>query len=324
MYDDLPRCEVCHAYVDSEDLFCGNCGAEAPTSAIEILDEQTTSTHHFSCQGCGASMSYDASAQNLRCPFCGSVRLDEDPSKRSLKAKYVIPFNTTENDIRGALSQWMGRSIWRPTNLASLAEVTKVTAVYVPFWIFSARTFTNWTADSSNVPWSASGDWRPVTGEHSLDYRGVLVGASSVLSQVETRSICPFNLDLGKPPEKVDLSRFIVEQFRVQRKYARPMARGQIEVFEREACRKYVPGRARNVQVNTRLEGLSGQPVLLPVWVLAYRYKGDIYRFLANGQTGRHTGTAPVSWTKVVLAGAALFALILIILLIVTGFGLLF
>ncbi len=63
------KCPTCSALLDEEDLFCGNCGTEAPR-LHEVAGDGTafTATHNFICQGCGASMSYDASAQNLRCP----------------------------------------------------------------------------------------------------------------------------------------------------------------------------------------------------------------------------------------------------------------
>ena len=41
--------------------------------------------------------------------------------------------------------------------------------------------------------------------------------------------------------------------------------------------------------------------VLLPVWIMAYRYKEKLYRFLVNGQTGRATGAAPTSILKVAI-----------------------
>ncbi|HND56322.1 MAG TPA: zinc ribbon domain-containing protein, partial [Pirellulaceae bacterium] len=54
----------------------------------------------------------------------------------------------------------------------------------------------------------------------------------------------------------------------------------------------------RNLKVNMLLDGLTSEPVLLPVWVMAYRYQDNVYRFLINGQTGHAIGTAPTSWRK--------------------------
>jgi len=51
---------------------------------------------------------------------------------------------------------------------------------------------------------------------------------------------------------------------------------------------------------------------------MAYRYRDQLYRFLVNGQTGRVTGQAPVSWKKVfaVSAVVALLAFLLFLILL--------
>jgi hypothetical protein len=111
------------------------------------------------------------------------------------------------------------------------------------------------------------------------------------------------------------LDNVVYEQFRVQRKYARPLAHAGLEEQERAACRQYVPANSRNLQVNIRVEGLTGEPVLLPVFVMAYRYKDQVHRFLVNGQTGKCTGTAPTSYSKIAGAVAIVIGLILAIII---------
>jgi hypothetical protein len=214
------------------------------------------------------------------------------------------------------MRRWLGQGFWRPSDLSESATVAAMTAVYVPYWVFTASTFTNWTADSSQTPFGASGDWLPMSGEHRGSYSGLLVGASSVLTPDETSALCPFDLARGVATNQIDLDNAIVEEFRVQRKYARPLARQGLENLERQACAQYVPGRQRNLKVNVRLEGLSSEPVLLPIWVMAYQYQDRIFRFLINGQTGRATGQAPTSWKKLVFA----VVIAILILLLLLGF----
>lgn len=324
MSDLLAKCAVCHALLDEEDLFCAGCGTEAPRSGDQGLAQATQlATHNFECQGCGASMSYDAHAQTLRCPFCGSEKLEEQKDVKVLRPQSVIPFAIEQHDALARLRQWLGSSFWRPGDLAQAAVVTTLTQVYVPYWVFAARVFTYWTADTSQRPFGARGDWCPLSGENRANYTGVLVGASSVLTPAETNAICPYDLAAGVPPEQVDLDNVVYEQFRVQRKYARPLAQQGLESLEREACRKYVPGNCRNLKVNLRAEGLTGQPVLLPVWIMAYRYRDQLFRFLVNGQTGKCTGTAPTSYLKLAAILGGVLAVVLLILLCTGVLGML-
>ena len=317
MADFLAKCLVCRALLDEEDLFCANCGTEAPRRAAEPEPPRsTTLRHHFACSACGASMSYDAEVGRLRCPFCGSSRVEKEPDVKMLKPEAVVPFRIARAEAEAALRQWLGNGFWRPGDVVREARVTEMTPVFVPYWVFRAETFTYWTADSSLTPAGARGDWFPLHGERYGRYDGLLVGASSVLTPAETEALCPFNLEVAVAPERLDTQGYVVEQFRVPRKYARPLARQGLEAREASACAQDVPGRCRNLKVNVRLEALASRPVLVPVWVMAYRYRNQVYRFLMNGQTGRTTGHAPFAWGKLWWLVAIVAAVVLVFFLL--------
>ncbi len=327
MPDLVTKCPVCHSLLDEEDLFCPNCGTEAPKradAAGPAKDTSRTATYNFQCSGCGASMSYDASAGTLRCPFCASVDLVPQKDAKILAPNRVVPFQVNRETAMATMRSWLGRGFFRPGDLAQQAAVVRMQPVYVPYWIFRAETHTCWTADTDHTPPGASGDWFPLAGAHQGHYENLLIGASGALTPRETGELCPFDLATGVAPEKVDLNNITVEQFSVPRKYARPLARSGLEQMESEACRTaYVPGRCRNLHVNVLVEALTSEPVLLPVWIMAYRYGDRVFRFLVNGQSGRATGGAPVSWLKVALIPAAIIGGILVVLALAGLFSLL-
>ncbi len=319
MPDILIKCGTCGAVLDEEDLFCPNCGAEAPKREGEAAPPAHVTTYNFTCKGCGASMSYDASAGTLRCPFCGSTELEKQPDAKEISPQGVVPFAITQDQAIAAMRQWLGGSFWRPGDLSEQAAIIKMTPVYVPYWVFEAQTHTFWTADTSQTPIGARASWYPLAGQHEGTYHGLLVGASGALTPAETMALCPFDLANVVPPDKIDLTNSIYERFTVPRKYARPLANQGFEQLEAEACGKYVPGSARNLKVNVRITDLTSQPMLLPVWIMAYRYQDRVFRFLVNGQTGRVTGQAPLSWRKIAAVVAIVAIVILVLLLIALG-----
>ncbi len=310
------RCSTCQSLLDEEDLFCANCGAEAPHADTAKRPEVRTSTHNFVCSGCGASMSYDASAGALRCPFCGSTQLSAQPDHREIAPEWVVPFAISREEALAILRRWLGQGFWRPGDLSEQALVVSLTPVYVPYWVFDAQTHTYWTADTSQTPAGAKSSWYPIAGHRQGECRGLLVGASGALTARETAAIAPFDLDHAKSPDEVDLENTISEQFGVERKLARPLAVQGIELLEAQACEQLVPGKARNVKVNVLVEGLTSHPVLLPAWIMAYRYREELFRFVANGQTGRCTGAAPTSVRKIAAAVAIAVAAVLLVLLL--------
>jgi hypothetical protein len=72
-----------------------------------------------------------------------------------------------------------------------------------------------------------------------------------------------------------------------------------------------VPGDTHRVlEVRTSFFGQSFKHVLLPVYVMGYRFKDKQYNVLVNGSTGEVQGGAPVSVIKLIIIGVVLAALI--------------
>ena len=323
------RCVICRTYLDAEDLFCSNCGTEntqgVDAEGVGISHATSTpqqaSVMSFRCDQCGASMSYDASAKTLRCPFCGSEKMSSRADARTLKPEGIVPFRVEQSNAESFLRQWLSRGFWKPGDASQTSIVSKVTPVYVPFWIFSATTETAWTADSSAVTVGARGKWRPMSGTRVGNYEGILVGASGTLTPTEVQEIAPFDLSVAVRPESIDLSNVIVEEFRVTRRDARMRAAALVEQYEASQAQQSVPGSVRNLHANVRTQDMRSLPMLLPIWIMVYHYRQQPYRVLVNGQTGEVYGMAPFSYAKLTGVIAGMFALVLIIIVMVALFA---
>jgi hypothetical protein len=58
---------------------------------------------------------------------------------------------------------------------------------------------------------------------------------------------------------------------------------------------------------------------MLPVWFLSYNYKGRVYEFAVNGQTGKLAGTPPLSKGKLALFCAGVGLAVAVILTAIGG-----
>jgi DNA-directed RNA polymerase subunit RPC12/RpoP len=308
--------------LDAEDLFCSNCGTENPigVDAEGVGIERTqapiaqASVLSFRCDQCSASMSYDASAKSLRCPFCGSTRMTARPDARTLKPSGVVPFRIPLLEVETRLRHWLSQGFWKPGDASQSSVIQKVTQVYVPFWVFSGTTETAWTGDTSAVSMGARGTWRPVSGTRTGSYRNILVGASGTLTPLEVQEIAPFELSEAVAPESMDLQNVIVEEFRVTRRDARGQAAALLDRYEAEEARRLIPGSSRNVGVNVRIQNMQSVPVLLPIWIMVYHYRNQAFRVLVNGQTGEVYGTAPFSYAKLTGVIVAMFVIVLLVI----------
>lgn len=76
--------------------------------------------------------------------------------------------------------------------------------------------------------------------------------------------------------------------------------------------------RVDSVNVKTAYRNITYKYLMLPVWMSSFVYKGRVYQFMVNGQTGKVSGKAPVSPLRVAIAvfiGVVIVGLIAVALL---------
>jgi len=71
--------------------------------------------------------------------------------------------------------------------------------------------------------------------------------------------------------------------------------------------------------VETEFSNTSSDLILLPLYLLSYRYRGRLFRTLINGQTGVIEGEKPVSPARIALRILALLATIALIAVAIRG-----
>lgn len=310
-------CARCKTPLETGDLRCAICGCaapperDAPARAIASI---------LRCERCGAAVAYSAEAQGARCGFCASVMRLEQPADPIEAAEWVLPFRVDPRAAQEALRAWMrGLGWFRPSDLATQSTVDAMRPLYWAAWVFDARALVSWTADTDLG--AQRSRWAPHAGQTSMRFASVLVPASRGLSHDECTALTG-GYDLATAAHAPNgPSDAVVERFDVQRSAARAIIARAIEATAAAALvgNGHVPGSTyRNLRVAALVEALDTKRVCLPAFVLAYRYKGSLYRVIVHGQDPRRVmGTAPVSAAKIallVLAGIAVVVAIAVIL----------
>lgn len=293
-------CARCGAALEQGDLRCAICGLAAPgqTAAPEELRARVVR-----CGSCGAAVSYSAEVQAAKCAFCASVvqvETQEDPSEQ---AEAYLPFTVDPNGARRALADWLrGQGFFRPRDLATDARVETLRPLWWPAWIFDATALVSWAADSDAGSGQAA--WAPHAGQTEMSFTRILVPASRGLTHGECAGLAA-HFDLGSTaPQPRGPAGGLVERFEAQRSAARLLVVQAAEAVAAERLRgAVIPGRKfRNLHVQALLRSLVTRCYALPTYVLAYRYRGRLYRVLVHGQAAHCTfGQAPLSLAKVAI-----------------------
>lgn len=284
------------------------------------------------CKRCGAHTTLDPHVAASSCAFCGTTAVVEAPMNESVvRPEGLLPFRITRDAAAAQFRTWLGGLWLRPNDLKSSSRVATMQGAYIPFWTFDAATDSWWTAQAGyyyyvNVQVRENGRtvtkreqrirWEPASGALEKFFDDVPVPASRGLDASLCRGIEPFPTESLTPYEPSYLSGFLAEENAVDLPEALETAKERMRGEIRAACAGEVPGDThRDLEVRTVFSALAYKNALLPIWVSAYEYHQQPYRFLVNGVTGKCTGTAPWSWIKVTLLILTIFIIAMIVLM---------
>ncbi|MFE8603686.1 zinc ribbon domain-containing protein [Archangium violaceum] len=311
-------CARCGSALEQGDLRCPICALAVEESSARGMQLEKVQAKVVRCVNCGASLEYSAELKAPRCAFCASVMKVETTADPLEQAESFLPFTADEAAAREALGRFLGeKRFFRPSDLATAAALESLKPMWWPAWGFTAGAQVSWTADSDAG--SRRSSWAPHSGQETMSFQNILVSASKGLSERECEQLAA-HYQLGseqKAPRGPEDA--LVERFDVTRSGARKQILAAVESLAcEEMTREHVPGsRVRNLHVAVVLSSLETKRYALPAYVLAYQYKGKVYRVVVHGQDANVVlGDAPLSWAKVVLVvGGVLLALVLLVLL---------
>jgi hypothetical protein len=196
--------------------------------------------------------------------------------------------------------------------------------IYVPYWTYDAQTRSQYTGQRGTeytvnrtvmvdgkpqVRTEIRVRWSNVRGRVQRFFDDVLVLASKSLPRKYTEGLEPWDLSQLAPYQPKYLAGFRAEAYTVDLETGFADARQKMDrVIERDIKFDIGGDRQRISSVDTDVSAVTFKHVLLPVWMAAYKYRGQSYRFVVNGQSGRVQGERPYSAWKI--AGAVVLGLI--------------
>lgn len=328
----------------SQSLRCPYCGnkAEIETGSSDIKEYDFDAAEDMAptnwgnekrvikCENCGAQTVLDENAAAKFCAFCGSshiVRQDESPG---IVPESLISFKVTKDKALKCFKEWISKRYYAPSALKGEHQNQKLTGVYIPCWTYDSDTYSSYTAEAGTYYYETETDWVEengerkmvtrqvrkirwhfVSGSYSEFFNDVLVNASTQVDEGLMQKLEPFHFQELVHYKPQFLSGFLAERYSIGVKEGWQKARDFISERIRSAViHKINADEVRSLMVNTSHGDIKFKHILLPVWISAYTYKGKIYRYMINGQTGEVQGHAPVSALKVALTVLAVIAVI--------------
>ncbi len=276
---------------------------EAERREREKFNEET---QLYSCPSCGAEIISDGNTAASFCYYCHNPVILKGRVDGMYRPSMVLPFVFDKDAAVNYFNEWARSKFFIPKDLISTAQLDKLTGLYVPFWVAKSSTSSKLEAIGENIRSWTSGNYRytetkryRVVREATINYEGVPADGSKKIDDLLMESIEPYNYAEAKPFNMAYLSGFYADKYDVDKE----------QVFPRIQDRMYSNnGRLLESTTNysalvskqqfNRTDTLSWDYMLLPVWFMTFEYKGKMWEYAVNGQSGKVAGELPVSKGK--------------------------
>lgn len=345
-------CDGCGAdlefHIGQQELKCPFCGyqrnvvvAEDATVAeqdframLARLAEQraagaasTTELNEVRCAACGSVVVFHGTLTSTDCAFCASPvqRDDVHRAEDRVPVDGVLPFQVDLGKAKANLAAWVKGLWFAPNDFKRRGVKGEFSGVYLPFWTFDSHTFTTYRGERGEHYWVTVGSgknkrrvrrtrWYPASGSFNRFFDDVLVHAVVGLPSKLLRKLEPWPLSSVMPFNQQVIAGFFARTYDQELDEGFVVARQRIDAaLHADICQRIGGDEQRVHYQQSTYDPITYKHLLLPVWLLAYRYKQKIYRVVVNAGTGEVQGERPWSWIKILL---------LVLVILVVGGGL--
>jgi hypothetical protein len=253
------------------------------------------------------------------CSYCGAPTLRDvaTEARARLPIDGLLTFAVEADAAKRSLADWVRSRWFAPGDFKARGVSGDLEGAYLPFFTFDAMTSTEYRGERGEHYYVTVGSgkderreqrtrWYPASGAFQRFFDDVLVSAVRRLPAPLLQKLEPWPLAGVRAYTPDALAGKAVHTYDVELAEAFPEARRQMEEELASDVRARIGGDAQRVhEVQTGFAGLTYKHLLLPVWLLAYRYRDKSYRVAINACTGEVNGERPWSAVKIALAAVA-------------------
>jgi hypothetical protein len=319
-FDPELACLVCTRCGKTQFLAAASAAGEA-YDLYAALDHSETGYGNMlsgqaACTHCGAMILVPASQTTLTCSFCGtSSRLIQPTTPGTLLPHAVVPFGFRHESARRRLENWLSHQPGVSKKQARWLIAQPLSGIYLPFWILSGTVQVDCPPDSfveSPIDTilatttiacsrlratSLSPTERIVVRENAQspflycfeqDVEGLPIYAGVKTSPNALMEIMPFDLSSQVRYSSDYLAGWSAECYQLALADAALEAHKLMrdQALQAAEKRRLIDNPLCLTSGDVRVKQFTYKLALLPVWIVAYTYRGEEFQLCLNGQTG--------------------------------------
>ncbi len=279
-------------------------GGEYDAKENEWREEELQGMRVYSCEQCGGEIIADDTTSASFCPYCGNTAIFSKQFEDAFRPESVIPFKMDKKQAKESFKQFCKGKWLIPKDFTSENKINEITGIYVPFWMYDCEADADISFHATKVNTWKQGDYQYTKTDYysvkragTMNFNQVPTDGSTKMDDNLMSAIEPFDYQEFAPFSTAYLSGYFAEKYDQSAEDVKPrvdsrMRNSAVRVMQDTVSGYSSVSVAQNV---TNLNYGKTHYVLLPVWMLASKYKDKDYMFAMNGQTGKMVGNLPVS-----------------------------
>lgn len=305
------QCRNCSANMvfdpDRQKLVCPFC------DGVDCADKKGD-TSMVTCPSCGGELNPGEYTSATRCPSCGNYIIFDARVSEAYKPDRIIPFKLSKKRAVEELEKEFSDRIFTPSSFLSEKTLKDMNGYYVPFFLYDYHVDAEYVGEGSASTSWREGNYKCTETRHYLlsrklkaDYDNVPADASIAMPDSTMDLMEPYDYQVLTDFDPEFMSGFFGEVYNMSAddlaERADAKATKSVDAIMRGSMANYSLS-APTVN-NKELKRGEVEYALFPVWKYDYFYRGEIYTFYVNGQSGKVVGKTPVSKRKVFWYGLA-------------------
>jgi DNA-directed RNA polymerase subunit M/transcription elongation factor TFIIS len=277
---------------------------------------QVAGEYEVSCAACGAVVVFKGSLTSSNCDFCDTP-LQRDKAhqlEHRIPVDGVAPFGVEQTDAGKRLREWVASRWFAPNEFKKRGVSGKFDGVYLPFFTFDAMTFTHYSGQRGDHYYVTVGSgqnqrreqrtrWSAVSGHIEEFFDDVVVPAIKSLPKKLLQGLEPWPMERLVPFTEQALAGKKAHTYEHELRVSLATGKERMQEAIQVMIRRDIGGDVQRVSSsNTNYSAMTYKHVLLPVWIMAYRYGDKPYRVVVNAVTGHVHGERPYSVPKIIAA----------------------
>ena len=286
---------------------------------------QEAKTQEIRCEACGGTAVFTGTLTSSECPYCATPIQRENihDSPQRVPVDGVLPFRIDHDTAQENLKRWVQSRWFAPNRFRRRGVKGAFNGVYLPFWTFDSLTFNRYSGQRGDHYYVEvkRGDqthrerrtrWSSASGSFQRFFDDVMVLATEGLPKKQMLALEPWPLAECVPFNQQMLAGFLARTYDVELEPGFEDARERIDAAIASDVRRRIGGDEQRVDsIDTHYGAITFKHLLLPTWIMAYRFHEKSYQVMVNATTGEVQGDRPYSWVKITFAVLCALAVVL-------------